>query len=308
MTIYTKFTPTEVEAIAKDLRQQLSSGTLTAETLETFKFRGPDGNTWTVLPQTGAWYCFISGRWQPAKIPDTPLDGTVDLFEMITLPLFPLDTGKPGENEPPQPDSDIRQMIERATSRIRDSYHQGKINSAEAENLLKDLYLLDPSGLIWSCGMHTGEWYTFQQGDWEIGLGDGPNPLDFQPKQMDSPQTCSSCRAQLKGAKICPECGTPAPRPESPYSEAAKQVVMRFTESGAAPFPEQVVPDWKPAPGFPGIDTVGAERPMQHKKTKVSGSRSTRRTRIIVLFIFIFLFILCACLFACGIGGYFFVD
>ncbi len=276
MTIYTKFTPTEIEAIAKDLRQQLSSGTLTLGLLETFKFRGPEGKSWTVSPQAGAWYCFKSGGWQPAQRPDAPLDGPVNLFEMITLPLSPAGTGKREAVEPDQPDPDIRQMIENATRRIRESYNQGKINSAEAENLLKDLYLLDPSGLIWSCGVHTGDWYFFRQGDWEVAVDDGPNPPDFQPG--------------------------------SPYTEAAKQVISRFTESDAAAISEQVVPDWTPAPGFPGINTDVAGMPIQHNTAKVPGTSSARRTRMIILVIFIFLFIMCACLFALGIGGIFFID
>lgn len=310
MTIYTKFTPTEIEAIARNLQNQLSNGTLTTDILEKFKFRGPDGNTWTVSPQTGTWYCFKSDNWQPTRILDTSLDGPVDVFEMITLPLSPLDTDKPGGNKPPQPDSDIRQMIEHATRRISDSYHKGKINSAEAENLLKDLYLLDPSGLIWSCGMHSGEWYFFRQADWEAATGDGPNPLDFQPKQQVSPKSCENCGAPLKGKKICSKCGSPAPAPESPYSEAAKQVVLRFTESGAAAIPEQVVPNWIPAPGFPQINTDYSEKPTQqktghNKNTEMSKSQSKKRFRIIILFLFIFLFVVCMCLFVLGIGGYF---
>jgi hypothetical protein len=196
---------------------------------------------------------------------------------MIILPLSHLDSAKPEESEPAEPDSDIRQMIEHATRRIRESYNQGKINSAVAENLLKDLYLLDPAGLIWSCGVHTGKWYTFRGVVWEAAAGDGPDPQDFQP-----------------GTSI---------------SEAAKRMVVRFTESGADPIPEQVVPNWVPAPGFPpGINTTDASRPTQPQTAKGSSASSTRRTRLIILFVFIFLFIVCACLFACGISGYFFAD
>ena len=258
MTIYRKFAPTEIEAIANYLQQQLSDGILPEELLENFKFRGSEGHTWTVSPQTGAWYRYESGNWPPAKKPYTPMDGTIDLLETVTLPLSPLETRQPEENEPAPPDADIRQMLERATRRVRDSYNQGKINSAGAENLLKDLYLLDPAGLIWSYGMHTDEWYFFRQDDWEISVGDGPNPQNFQPKQSDSPKNCGSCGTPLNGGKFCSECGSPAPQSEGPYTQAAKEVVRRFTESGAVPLPEQIVPDWKPAPGFPGTIAAGA--------------------------------------------------
>jgi ribosomal protein L32 len=262
MTRYRKYTPTEIESMAKSLKQQLSDGLLPEDILEIFKFRGPEGNTWTVLPQTNAWYCYKSGRWQTAKAPEKPLDGTIELLNMVALPIPPIKTDKPEENEPVKQDPDIRQMLERATKRVRDSYNHGKINSAGAENLLKELYLLDPAGLIWSYGLHTEEWYFFRQDDWEISTDGGPDPLDFHTKQKDSPSVCSNCGTPLLGGKFCSECGTPIPDPESPYSQAAKEVIVRFTESDAASLPEQIVPDWKPAPGFPETIAGSASAPM----------------------------------------------
>jgi len=193
MTIYRKYAPTEIETIANDLLQQLSDGILPPEVLENFKFRGSDGNTWTVLPQTGDWYCSESGDWQPAQTPNTPLDGLIDLLDMVVLPLSPLKIRKPEEDQQAEQDTDIRQMLERATRRVKESYTHGRINSAGAEILLKDLYLLDPTGVIWSFGLHTEEWYFFRQGDWELSADGGPNPLNFQPGQADSPKFCSEC-------------------------------------------------------------------------------------------------------------------
>ncbi|MBW2647685.1 MAG: FHA domain-containing protein [Deltaproteobacteria bacterium] len=261
MTIYRKYTPTEIEAMADDLKQQQSDGILSEGTLDSFKFRGQEGNTWTVLPETGDWYCWKSGSWQPTEEPDRPLDGSVELLDLVTLPLSQLKEDKPEERESVQQDSDIRQMIERATGRIRDSYASGGINSAGAENLLKDLYLLDPVGVIWSFGMHSEEWYFFRRDDWELSNDEGPNPLDFQIDQSDTPQNCSNCGTPFKGGKFCSECGAPAPGPESPYSEAAREVVKHFSESGAAALPEQIVPEWKPGPGIPEMSPADVSAP-----------------------------------------------
>lgn len=283
MTRYRKYTPTDIEAMANNLNQQLSDGLLPGDMLEIFKFRGPEGNTWTVFPETGVWYCYKSGNWQPAKAPEEPLDGTIDLLDMVTLPISPLKIDKPEENKPSPQDSDIRQMLEQATRRVRDAYNHGKINSAGAEKLLKDLYLLDPAGLIWSYGMHTEEWYFFRQDDWEISVDGGPNPLDFQTKQKDSPRYCSNCETPLVGGKFCSECGTPVPDPESPYSQEAREVVEHFTELGVASLPEQIVPDWQPAPEFPGTIASGpsAHKPqtvVYHKSSEIAGAPAVQIT------------------------------
>jgi len=266
MTIYKKYTPNEIEAMADNLKQQLSDGILPEDVLESYKFRGPVGKTWTVIPETGAWYCFQSGSWQPAEAPDTTVDGTVDLLDLVVLPLDPLENDQPEENEPAQQDADIRQMLERATRRVKESYSKGEINSSGAEILLKDLYLLDPVGVIWSYGYHSEEWYYFRQDEWKISTDGGPNPLDFQT-QSDSPKHCSNCDTLLSGGKFCSECGTPVSAPESSYTQAAQEVVERFTESDVASLPEKIVPDWKPAPGFPGTIASGAVTPEAAKKS-----------------------------------------
>ena len=158
MTIYRKYTPTEIEGMAENLKEQGSDGILPEGSLELFKFRGPEGETWTVFPETGEWYCWKSGSWQSAEAPESPLDGSVELLDLVTLPITQLEEDKSGDPEPAQPDADIRQTIERATGRIREAYTSGRINSAGAETLLRDLQLLDPEGLIWSLGMPLQVW------------------------------------------------------------------------------------------------------------------------------------------------------
>jgi formylglycine-generating enzyme required for sulfatase activity len=305
MTIYRKYTPTEIEGMAENLKEQGSDGILAEGTLESFKFRGTEGNTWTVLPETGEWYCWKSGSWQPVQAPESALDGSVELLDLVTLPITQLEEDKSGDPEPAQPEADIRQMIERATGRIREAYTSGRINSAGAENLLKDLYLLDPGGLIWSLGMHSGEWYFFRRDDWERADDEGPNPLDFQI-ESDAPQNCSHCGTPLKGGKFCSECGTPAPGLESRYTEAAREVVEGFTESDAAPLPEPIVPDWKPAPGFPGPSGVDATASEDPQPASPQAPRKRRRN-VILLSLLVFV-VTCLCCLTLGLGGYFFSE
>lgn len=331
MTIYRKYTPTEIEAMAESLKQQLSDGILPEDLLELFKFRGPEGHTWTVEPRSGAWYWHQSGGWQKTKAPDIPLDGPNDLLGTVALPLDPLETELPEEDEPVQKDEDLRQMLEGATQRVKESYVNGKISSAGAETLLKDLYLLDPSGLIWSYGFHSQAWYFFRQDDWEMSVEAGPDPQDFQALDSGSPLECSNCGASLNGGKFCSECGTRAPDPGSPYPEAAREVVVRFTESDAASLPEPIVPDWDPAPGLPGTQSAGASTPTGEQKSPselppwdtdssgetkepaasskeqgsvekspsaASTSPPKKRSRIILLAALIFLAVTCSC---CGV-------
>jgi len=251
MTNYRKYTPTEIKALAEGLNQQLSDGLLAEKSLESFKFRGPAGKTWTVVPETGEWSCFTAGSWQPADPPDQPLDGSMEILNLAALPLSPLKYEPPKEPPPSQPGGDFLQMIENSVRRVRESYGSGQMNSAGAERLLTDLCLLDPAGLIWAYGMHSEKWYFFRGRDWELAEDQRPDPQDFETKPTDEPLVCSSCGTSLSGGKFCSECGTPAPEPEPTYSQAAKEVVERFTEVKADPFPEPVVPGWKPAPGFP---------------------------------------------------------
>jgi len=260
MTTYRKYSPSEIEAMADSLNQELADGILSVDILEMFKFRGPAGNTWTILPQVGSWYRYQAGKWQPTKAPATSMDGTIEIISIAMLPFSPTENHTPEkDNTPPhQQDLDVRKTLERSTGRVRDAYNNGKINSDGALNLLKDLYVLDPAGLIWSCGMHTGKWYFFHQDDWEFSPA-GPKPENFQPPRSAHPKCCSNCGASLNEGKFCSNCGTPAPEPESPYSQAAKDVVVRFTEADISSLPEQIVPDWNPAPGYP--KTIGASAP-----------------------------------------------
>ena len=251
MTNYRKYTPKEIAALAEDLNQQLSERILTDETMERFKFRGPGGKTWTVVPESGEWYLFTAGSWQPADPPDQPLDGSLEILDLVALPLSPRENQPPEEPPPTQAGEDFLQMIEDAVRRVRESYASGQLNSGGAEVLLRDLCLLDPAGLIWACGMHSGKWYFFREEDWQLAEDQRPDPKDFETKPTDEPLVCSSCGTSLNGGKFCSECGTPAPEPEPTYSQAAKKVVERFTKVEADPFPEPVVPVWEPAPGFP---------------------------------------------------------
>ena len=253
MTNFRKYTPTEIKALAEDLKQQLSDGLLAEKSLESFKFRGPEGKTWTSVPETGEWYCFTAGSWQQAEPPDQPLDGSMEILDLVTMPLSPLETQPPEEPPPSQPGGDFLQMIENAVRRVRESYDSGRLDSAGAERLLMDLCLLDPAGLIWGYGMHSENWYFFREQDWELAEDQRPDPQDFETKPTDEPLVCSSCGTSLSGGKFCSECGTPAPEPEPTYSQAAKKVVERFHEADADPFPEPVVPAWNPAPGIPEI-------------------------------------------------------
>jgi len=284
MTPYRKYSLTEIELMAGGLNQELTDGTLSVDILEMFKFRGPAGNTWTILPQDGSWYRYQAGKWQPTKAPATSMDGTIEILSIAMLPFSPAENHTPEQDNtpPPQQDLDVRKTLERATERVRDAYNNGKINSDGALNLLKDLYVLDPAGLIWSCGMHTGKWYFFGQDDWELSPA-GPKPENFQVKQSKSPKYCSNCGTPLNAGKFCSECGTPASPPESPDSQAAKDVVVRFTESGVAPLPEQIVPDWTPAPGFPEKNATdssvhSSQTAVVHKQSEIDGTLAEQIT------------------------------
>ena len=287
MTTYRKYSPSEIEIMASGLNQELADGILSVDILEMFKFLGPAGDTWTILPQDGSWYRYQAGKWQPTEAPAISMDGMIEILSIAMLPFSPTENHTPEKynTPPPQQDLDVRKSLEGATRRVRDSYNQGKINSAGAENLLKDLYLLDPAGVIWSYGMHSEEWYFFRQDDWELAVGDGPNPLDFQPGQATSPKFCSKCGTSLKGGKFCSECGSPAPKSEGSYSQAAEEVVVRFTESGVAALPEPVVPDWESAPGFPGTTAPAAQTAVYPKiaespAAQISSQQSEWRLRV----------------------------
>lgn len=264
MTNYRKYTPTEIKTLAEDLKQQLSEGILTDETLEKFKFRGPEGNTWTMIPESGEWSCFSAGSWQPEDPPDQPLDGSLEILDLVALPLSPREHQPPEEPPPTQAGGDFLQMIKDAVRRVRESYGSGRLNSGGAEVLLTDLCLLDPAGLIWAYGMHSEKWYFFREEDWQLAEDQRPDPKNFEAKPPEAPLVCSSCGTSLNGGKFCSECGTPAPEPESTYSQAAKKVVERFTETKADPFPEPVVPVWEPAPGFPEMNNTEDSPPAEH--------------------------------------------
>lgn len=248
MSAYRKFRPADVMAMADSLRGQLDNGLLPDEVLERFKFRGDDNDTWTVNPRDRRWYRFQAGAWTPVNPSEGALDGEFELLSLATLPPSPAQTRRPEENPPTAQNLDVGQVIERATGRIREAYQRGEINSDEAESLLADLYLLDPvAGAIWSCGMHTQRWYQFRQNEWEASTA-APDPQHFRPV---TPENCSYCGSPLQGGEVCPNCGAPTAQPGGGFSRAAREVVLRFVESGAEALPERVVPAWNPAPGFP---------------------------------------------------------
>lgn len=238
--------------MADSLHKQLSNRLLSVDVLDLFKFRGPDGATWTLTPQDHAWYRYQSGNWQPAPAPNVPMDGSIELMSIAMLPPSPAKSRKPEENEPTHQNLDVRQMLEQATRRVRDSYYRGGINSDEAESLITDLYLLDPVGAIWSFGIHTNRWYLFRQHDWEVPET-GPNLQHFQ---SSPPKFCGNCGKPLNNNKFCTYCGTPIPPHTAPSPQTAQDVIVRFVESGSAPLPEPVVPTWNPAPGYPKITEV----------------------------------------------------
>ena len=247
------YTPNEVDAVLNHISNFLSlfpDDEDDALTPENFIFRSVDGRYWIVDPIRKNWFSFTDSRWQAAKKPSQALEGYSHLNYYSPKPK-PLksDGDQPPGREPANTEfltaTEAGNILRRSTARALQLYRSGQLTSQSVEILLIQLFLPDNTGVFWTMGCHTGNWYCFKEGAWK-GIDNGPDTLllpaspDFPgaglkadepvlpsflpepvcplwsppvsiPLEITAPlSTCKACGWALpKKAQFCPQCGTP---------------------------------------------------------------------------------------------------
>jgi hypothetical protein len=258
VTTLRRYTPDQIGTLAGSIRKRLADR-LAPEpglrnVLELFKFRDGTGRTWTLGPATGIWYGSVDGRWSKQQAPpDAALDGPLDLDALASLPLkrMPEVDEAAGAQESSAP-ADAAAYIQEAVARVAQAYADAAIHSDAAEALLEGIYAVDASGTVWTVGVNSHEWYTFEGNGWTRA----PHSLtadDFTPSaQGAAPKFCANCgHALVPGNKFCPNCGTPVPQGGGGNKQQAQENVSRFLTSDADLFPEPIVAPWDPPSGYP---------------------------------------------------------
>jgi ribosomal protein S27AE len=129
--------------------------------LARLQFRDPQGRYWAADPLSQRWYQWQGGAWQLAAAPSGTLEG-----------LAALDAPGKGTDELPPEGAEIEtpptaaEAASELTERLITAYQAGRLSSERADELLGRIALIDRQGRIWRRGVHSGGWYTFENGGW----------------------------------------------------------------------------------------------------------------------------------------------
>jgi len=128
-------------------------------------FRDSGGSYWAADPLAQRWYRWHESAWQAAAAPGGSLEGLASLdvpgSDLAEIPVV--------EDEPKTPTSAAAVATE-LTERLATAYRAGRLSSEQAGELLGRITLIDRQGRLWRRGARSGEWYTFEDGDWASQL------------------------------------------------------------------------------------------------------------------------------------------
>ncbi|WP_321339540.1 zinc ribbon domain-containing protein [Breoghania sp.] len=218
------------------------------------KLRDKSGCYWTLGINTLAWYRQTGKRWSRAEQPHERLEGPVWIANRVP----DKSTGDEMDDLPAEEtlevgSGDATAMMRDRIDSICEDYRNGLLTSRQTHDLLRQNYLIDKQGIIWTIGARSRVWYALIDEKWQkqlspLSAGDLPDeaemdalapriwlgiadlivedkalpetvtptwhPLRTQPEVFIP--NCRSCGARRKpGLERCYRCGKdPLARPE----------------------------------------------------------------------------------------------
>jgi hypothetical protein len=244
----------EVESHLTDLQGRIGQGSLdvaeVSNLFETQYFRDAEGDFWRIDFDRLAWQRHSNGELEDGEEPPE----VVETHSPLT-PWFEKDTKDLDEMlevvfQDPKFDSlNPAQLLERLVEGVSSAYARGEVASTDAEEFLREQYLLDLDGSVWTIGVRSGKWYVLDAGLWSVA-GTDPDPNSF----LDLPPlvfACDMCGHETEEIGICSACGEGIiPSLEEGLNEGYFAAVDA-TLVGVDSVPERVAQEWNPPSGRP---------------------------------------------------------
>jgi hypothetical protein len=244
------YTRPSIEAAAQELVELYQLGAIDAHALGSrasrLVLRDQLGAYWAYHTQQRRWLRSEGEGWLEAGQAPERLEGPADL---------PVDLPPARDDEPVSPPSQSEerlsaaQLLERINHRILESYLSGELTSLDAEEVMAEHLLVDQRGRLWTSGAHSGKWYAFSGGAWNLA---SPPPSDPELVELIQPgEKCLYCGQPLAGQPVCPSCGELVlPRLDFALPEALENLSRYFREV-AGSLPEAIAKAWEPPDWYP---------------------------------------------------------
>lgn len=244
------YTRHSIESAAQELVEQYQLGAIDSHALGSrssrLVLRDQLGAYWAYHAQLRRWLRSEGEGWLDAGQAPERLEGPADL---------PVDRPPAKDDEPVSPPGrseerlSAAQLLERINRRILESYQRGELTSLGAEEVMAEHLLVDQRGRLWTNGVHSGKWYAFSDGAWNLA---SPPPADPELLELIQPgENCLHCGQPLEGQPVCPSCGELVlPRLDFTSPGALENLSHYFREV-AGNLPEAVATDWEPPAWYP---------------------------------------------------------
>jgi hypothetical protein len=189
-------------------------------------FRDATGRYWAMDFVGQRWFRWESDNWQVAPAPDEPLEGPAAL----DLPADPSEQA-PTDDDPPPLTASAADAVAALVQRLGSAYHEGRLTSAYAQELLGRVVVVSSRGRAMTVGVRSGKWYAFEHGAW-------------CPSDAPSSDQALLTRSELS-TWIRDDDGNGDGRETTPSDEAA-EAIAAFLILGAGTLPESVAAPWDP--------------------------------------------------------------
>lgn len=204
--------------MADEIEEGVISQGLLEHYLEMFKFRDGDGRYWAYAPGRREWGLPSGAERMPAGSPQGRLEGPDALTDLSPQTAGADAAVEPVEGEREPGDQDPVSGFETRMDGIREAYQAGRINSAAAEQLSGQVFLVDQEAKFWTVGFRSGYWYQRGEGKWIFS------------RQKPSADSLLDMEAQ-----------------ES--NEEVEEAYLEFVMNEGEPLPEPVADEWSPPEG-----------------------------------------------------------
>jgi hypothetical protein len=154
------------------------------------------------------------------------------------------------ETDGSSPEGPGPEILEANVRRLRQAYARGWLPSNDAEDVLREQYLIDRDGAPWTVGVRSGRWYRWEEAEW-IRVS-APPAVDTLLEA--EPARCAACGELALTDGTCPNCGEGTVVALPDVSEQAYARIFAFALVGNGSLPEPLTDPWEPPDGFPGAD------------------------------------------------------
>jgi hypothetical protein len=252
-----RYATSAIRAAAAALLNRAQAGLLgqldLAREMLAFCLRDGKGGYWFLDATTGQWHRLGTTDWAPVGDAPAVLEGPNGLpVEQAASSA----EGAPSRTSSP-PTSPIVILAD-AVDAIRASYGEGRVDSATAQSLLAQRFLIDKQGRAWTVGVSSAKWYQFQDDGWEAR--GAPPPPDTLARLLPPTDPCPGCNEILERGGPCPTCGTIVPPNLDQVDKSAQVTVLAFLVRGAGSLPEPVTQPWAAPPGYPNVTLPAVAR------------------------------------------------